>query len=128
VHGQPGVDHRIDEQDVTTLDLRVEVLQEANAVVVLAVAGQLEEVERVVDRDRAREVADERDARLERADEQRFASRVFTRDLRPDLAYARADLEGVEEYLSDAVVVCRGGAQDAFWSPKRAASRMKSRS
>jgi hypothetical protein len=24
--------------------------------------------------------------------------------------------------------VCRGSAQDAFWSPNRAASRMKSRS
>jgi hypothetical protein len=128
VHRQPGVDHRVDEQDVAPLDLRVEILQEADAVVVLAVARQLEEVERVVDADRAREVADERDARLQGADEQRLALRVIPGDLRADLANPGADLEGVEEDLADAVVVCRGGAQDAFWSPKRAASRMKSRS
>ena len=128
MHRQPGVDDGVDEEDVAALDLGVEVLEEADAVVVLAVAGELDEVERVMDRDRAREVADERDAGLQRADEQRLARRVVPRDLRADLAHAGADLDGVEEHLTDAVVVCRGCAQDAFWSPNRAASRMKSRS
>ena len=91
--------------DVAALDLRVEVLQEADALVVLAVARELDEVERVVDRDRAREVADERDARLQRADEQRLAARVVAGDLGADLAHAGADLVGVEEDLADAVVV-----------------------
>ncbi len=128
MHRQAGVDDGVDEEDVAALDLRVEVLQEADAVVVLAVAGELDEVERVMDWDRARKVADERDARLQRADEQRLAPRVLPRDLGADLAHAGADLDGVEEHFTDAVVVCRGCAQDAFWSPKRAASRMKSRS
>ena len=128
VHREPGVDDRVDEEHVAALDFRVEILQEADAVVVLAVSGELDEVERVVNRGRAREVADERDARLQRPHEQRLAARVLLRDLGTDLAHAGADLLRVEEHLADAVVVCRGPAQDAFWSPNRAASRMKSRS
>jgi hypothetical protein len=81
-----------------------------------------------MDEGRPREVADERDAGLQRADEQRFPARIVLCDLRADLAPAGADLGGVEKDCADAVVVCRGSAQDAFWSPKRAASRMKSRS
>jgi hypothetical protein len=128
VHRQAGVDDRVDEDDVAALDLRVQVLQEADALVVLAVARELDEVERVMDGDRAREVADERDARLQRADEERLAAGVLAGDLGADLAYTGADLDGVEKYFTDPVVVCCCCAQDAFWSPKRAARRMKSRS
>jgi hypothetical protein len=128
MHRQAGVDHRVDEDDVAPVQLDVEILQEPDAVIVLAVAGQLEEVEMVENRDCAREVADERDAALQRADEQRLPPRVVGGELRTDLADARTDLVRVEEDLSDAFVVARCRSQDAFRSPYRAASRAKSRS
>jgi hypothetical protein len=128
VHRQPGVDDGVDEDDVPALDLRVEVLEEADPLVVLAVARQLDEVERVEDRRPTRQVADERDARLQRADEQRLLAGIVARELGAELTDAGADLVGVEEDLPDSLVACRQGAQDAFSSPKRAARRSKSRS
>jgi hypothetical protein len=128
VHRQAGVDDGVDEDDVPSVDLDVEVLEEADALVVLAVAGELDEVEGVVDRRRPGQIADERNARLERADEQRLPSGVVVCQLRADLSDAGMDLVGVEEDLADALVVCRQRVQDAFRSPKRAASRSKSRS
>jgi hypothetical protein len=128
VHRQAGVDDRVDENDVAPLDLGVEILEEADPLVVLSVAGELDEVERVVDRYRTGEVADEGDAGLQRADEQRLAVGVVSRQLRPDLRDAVSDLVGVEEDLADALVACGQRGQDAFRSPKRAASRSKSRS
>jgi hypothetical protein len=128
VHRQPGVDHRVDEHDVPPLDLGVEVLQEPDALVVLAVARELDEVEGMVDRRGARQVADERQAGLQGADEQRLAPGVVLRELGADLADAGADLLGVEEDLADALVSGGQRRQEAFRSPKRAASRSKSRS
>jgi hypothetical protein len=116
---------------VAAVDLVVEVLEEPDAVVTavaLPVTRQLDEVERVQDRERARQVADEGDRRLQRADEQRLEPVVVACDLRPDLADPRGELTGAEEDVADARVVDAGLAQDAFWSPKRAASRSKSRS
>jgi hypothetical protein len=81
----------------------------------------------VVDRNRAREVADERDARFQRADEHRLAPVVVARDLGAELADAGADLVAVEEDLADSLVE-RADAQDAFRNPYRVASRSKSRS
>ena len=52
MHRQAGVDDRVHEQDVAAFDLGVQILEEANPAVVLAVAGELDEVEMVVDRDR----------------------------------------------------------------------------
>ena len=82
----------------------IEVLQESDAVVVLAVAGELEEVEGVVDGCGPRQVADERDARLQRTDEERLAPGVVACELRADLPDAALDLLGVEEDLADALV------------------------
>jgi hypothetical protein len=113
---------------VAPLDLGIEVLEEPDSLVAVAVPGELDEVEAVVDLRRARQVTDERDAGLERADEQRLSTVIVAGDLRAELADAGRDLLGVEEYLADALVVCRQGAQDAFRNPKRAASRSKSRS
>jgi hypothetical protein len=125
VHRQPGVDHGVDEQHVAPRDLGVEILQEADPVVALAVSGQLDEVETVMCGQGAGEVADEWDARLQRADEQRLAVGVVEQDLRAQLADAPDDLVAVEEDLADALVVCvRTGAarscqraQEAFRSP-----------
>ena len=94
----------------------------------VAVARELDEVEGVVDRRRARQVAQERDAGPKRADEQRLTPRVIAAELRADLAHAGTDLVGVEEHLADALVAYRQCAQDAFARPNRTASRSKSRS
>jgi hypothetical protein len=82
----------------------------------------------MVDRNGAREVADERDARLQRADEQRLPVRVVAGELGTDLADAGRDLVGVEEDLADPLVSFCRDRQDAFARPKRRASRSKSRS
>jgi len=69
-----------------------------------AVAGELDEVEGVEDRQSAREVGDEDDARLERPDEDRFAPVEVARDLRSELPDAPGDIGCGEVDLSDPVV------------------------
>ena len=70
-----------------------------------------------MDRDRAREVADERDAGFERADEQRLAARVVPAQLGAQLPDTRADLVSIEEDLADALVELDQRAQEAFRNP-----------
>jgi hypothetical protein len=117
VHRHPRVDHRIDEHDVAALDLSVEILEEADALFFLAVARELDEVEVVVDRDRARQVANERNACLQRADEQRLPPGVVAGQVGAELPDAAADLVALEEDLADAPVELDQRAQEAFRSP-----------
>jgi hypothetical protein len=49
------------------------------------VAGEFDEVDRVGNRDRAREVGQEDEARLQQRDEQQVAASVLARDLRAEL-------------------------------------------
>jgi hypothetical protein len=70
------------------------------------VARQLDEVDLVLDRDRAREVGEEDEARLQQRDEQQVAVLVVARDLRAQLLDAAAQLVGAEEDLADACVRC----------------------
>ena len=117
VHRHAGVDHCVDEDDVPALDLGVEVLEEANALLVHAVAGELDEVEVVVDRKSPRQVADEGNARFERSDEERFLAGVVAAQLGADLPDPRADLVSIEEDLGDALVELGQRAQEAFCNP-----------
>jgi hypothetical protein len=64
------------------------------------VAGQLDEVDGVGDRDRAREVGQEDEARLQQGDEQQVAAGVLAGDLRAELADARLQLLGREKDLA----------------------------
>jgi hypothetical protein len=57
-----------------------------------------------MNRHRAGEVDDERNARLERADEQRLAVAVVAGDLGPERANARVDLRRIQVDLADAGV------------------------
>jgi hypothetical protein len=70
------------------------------------VARQLDEVDLVLDRDRAREVGEEDEARLQQRDEQQVVVLVVARDLRAQLLDAAAQLVGAEEDLADARVRC----------------------
>jgi hypothetical protein len=68
------------------------------------VAGELDEVDLVRERDRAGEVGEEDEARLQQRDEQELAPLVVARDLAAELLDAAAELLGAEEDLSDAGV------------------------
>jgi hypothetical protein len=90
-------------------DVDVEVLDQPDALRAAgpgrrAVPGQLDEVEPVVDRQRARELREEDEARLERADEDGLQALVVARDLPPELVDARAELVGAEVDLPDSLV------------------------
>jgi hypothetical protein len=106
VEREPGVDHVLDDEDVAVADVEVEVFEDADLVVTAhpraAVAGKLDEVEAVHDRKRAREVGEEDEARLQRADEQRLEALVVVRDLGTQLVDAGGDLDGGEVDLADA--------------------------
>ncbi len=91
-----------------------------------AVARELDEVERMRDRNRAREVGHEGDAGLQRADEERLAARVVVRELGPELPHPGRDLPRLEIDLADAFVELR--AHDALRRPYRELMRAKSRS
>jgi hypothetical protein len=66
-----------------------------------AVAGELDEVERVRDGERAGEIGEEDEARLQRADEDRLEARVVAGDLGAQLGDAGGKLLGGEVDLSD---------------------------
>jgi hypothetical protein len=58
------------------------------------VAGELDEVDRVRDRDRTREVGQEDEARLQERDEQQVAAGVLAGDLRAELPDPSSQLVG----------------------------------
>ncbi len=109
-------------------DLRVEVFEQPDPRVAAPVgaggiARELEEVEPVRDAERAREVGDEDDARLERRYEERLAAVVVARELMAELADTRAQLLPREVDGAEA----RAPAYDASSSRYRSAKRSMSR-
>lgn len=109
VERQAGVDHVLDDEQVAPPDLDVQVLQQPDAGVaacrrVRAVAGQLDEVDSVEDGERPREVGEEDDTGLQRADEERLAALVVGCDLGCKLDDARADIRSAQVDLADALV------------------------
>ena len=109
-------------------DLRVEVLEQANAGVAARVgagrvARELDEVDPVGNRERAGEVGDEDDARLQRRDEQRLAPLVIADNLLPKLPDARLQLLAREVDIPEP----RLGPYDASSSRYRSAKRSMSR-
>ncbi len=94
VQRQSRVDDVLDDQDVAAGDLRVQILEKANPgmaapVGACGVAGELDEVDPVVDSDRTGQIGDEDNARLERRYQQRLATLVITRDLATELTDPR---------------------------------------
>jgi hypothetical protein len=92
-------------------DREVEILQQLDAAAVPAPVGsELEEVDRMGDRERAREVGEEQRARLERRDENRLAAGIGLRELPAELRDAAADLAAGQVDLPDRVPVrCERG-------------------
>jgi hypothetical protein len=112
---------------VAALDGRVEIFDEpgGGAVLLAAVAGQLDEVELVRDGNGAREVGDEDRARFQRSDEDRVLAGVIARNFVAELTNPLGDLGGREVDLADPRV--RRGGQLARVSLYRWASRSMSR-
>jgi hypothetical protein len=109
-------------------DLGVQVLEEADARVaarvgIRAVAGQLDEVDRVRDRQRARQVGEKDEAGLQRRDEQRLAPGVVACDLAAELGDPRRELLPRQVDLADR----RGRRYDASSRRYRCAKRSRSR-
>ncbi len=127
---QPGVDDLVDDDHVSAGDLQVEILQEPDPLmasdVARPVAGELDEVERVRDRSRKREVGDEREAGLQRSDQEGLAAGVVAGELGAELANAGRDLAGTQVHIADAGVELV--AHEALRRPYRDESRAKSRS
>jgi hypothetical protein len=71
----------------------------------------------VMDWQRARQIADERHARFQRADKERLLAGVVVRQLCAELPNARADLVRIEKDLADALVELDQCAQEAFRNP-----------
>jgi hypothetical protein len=118
---QAGVDDVLDDQHVAAFDARVEILEEPDrgrpACLFRRIAGQLDEVDVVEERQRARQVGDEDEARLQGADEQRLAAGVIGSYLLAELRDPRRDLLGGEIDLADRVVA--RPAQEASFRPYR---------
>jgi hypothetical protein len=64
------------------------------------VARELDEVDRVRDRDRARQVGQEDDTRLQQRDEQQVTAGVVAGDVRAELTNARLQFLGCEKDLA----------------------------
>ena len=114
---------------MAAVDGRVEVLQQPDPGVAArrgtGVARELDEVEMVVDGDRARQVGDEEEAPLERPDQQRLPSAVVGGDLLPELRDARADLLRGQVDLADPVVDAGYEASSRrYRSARRSMSRL----
>jgi len=70
-----------------------------------AVAGELDEIELVYERDRTRQVGDEKQRTFERRDEQQIETGVVRGDLGTQFADPRLNLLGGEVGLADAQFV-----------------------
>ena len=120
---QPRVDDVRDEDDVASLDRQVEILEQPDAAApAVGVARELDQVDRVQDRQRPREVGEEDGTRLQRRDEHRLAAGVVGGDRGAELAHARGDLGGREVHLAGGVV-----SYEASFSRYRWARRSRSR-
>jgi hypothetical protein len=93
---------------VPAVDAHAEVLEQtylaARTATVAVVGGQVDEVEVVDDRQRARKVGDEDERRLQRGDEDRLEAVVVRGDLGAELIDARLELLPREVDLADALV------------------------
>ena len=128
VQRQAGVDDVLDEQHVEPGDGDGGVLQQPDARVpaglVASVAGELDEVDLVRDRDRPAEVREEDEARLQQPDQQQVAVGVVGGDLRAQLLDARANLVCAEEDLSDARVRFYQASSSRYRWASRSMSRL----
>ena len=129
VEREPGVDDVLDDQDVSSRKLRVEIFEQADPRVAAAVgagrvARELEEIETVRNPKRAREVGDEDEARLQRRNEKRLATLVVASDLTAELADTRLQLLAREVDLAEAGAAAYEASSSRYRSARRSMSRL----
>jgi hypothetical protein len=129
VQREARVDHVLDDQDVTAGDLGVEVFEQPDArmaalVRARRVARELDEVQAVVDPDRARQVGDEDDAGLERRDQERLPALVVTGDLATEFADACPQLLAGEVDLAEPGFRSYDASSSWYRSARRSMSRL----
>jgi hypothetical protein len=128
VQRQTGVHDVLDQQDVLTGDVGVEVLEQADRALAArsgaAVARELDEVEAVRDRRRPRQVGEEDEARLQQSDEEGLAARVVLGDPRTELGDTRGDLVGGEIELADRGVAGYEARSSLYLCARRSMSRL----
>ena len=110
-------------------DLGVQILEEADAAMAALVGGgrvarELDEVQAMVDPERARQVGDEDDARLERCDEQWLPALVVTGDLAPELTDTRPQLLAREVDLPEPRLEGYDASSSWYRSARRSMSRL----
>jgi hypothetical protein len=97
VQRQPRVHDVLDEDHVPLGERGIDVLQQPHSTLSAAlVRCELDDVERVRDGERAGDVREEDDARLERRDQDRIEARVITRDLVAELGNPGSNLRAAE--------------------------------
>jgi hypothetical protein len=129
VQGQAGVDHVLDDEDVSVGDLGVEILEEPDASVPASVrargvARELEEVDPMRDAQRPREVGEENEASLQRRDQERLEPLVLPRDVATELADARLQLLAGEVDLPETWAPAYDASSSRYRSARRSMSRL----
>ncbi len=115
---EPGVHDVLHEQDVPGLEGRVDVLQQPHpAALAVRVGRELDDVQGVRDGERAREVREEDDARLQRRDEDRVEPLVCPADLVAELDDACRDLVACQVDGADVAVL--GSSRPAHYEARR---------
>src|SRR5204863_7937763 len=112
VEREAGVDDVLDHEHVASGEMEVEVLDDPDARAAAerpAVAGEIEEVHRVRDLDRPREIRDEDEPALEHADEEEIASLVVLGDLAAKLPDSLRDLLAGQVDIADPRILGRSG-------------------
>ena len=119
VHRQAGVDDVDRDEHVAAADVAVEILDESHAALAAVERLELDEVQLVRKRHRAREIDGEDEAAAKRDDEHEVAAVVVARDLGAELACARKELARRQVGLAR--------AHEARSTRSRSASRSTSR-
>jgi hypothetical protein len=110
-------------------DLGIEVFQQTDTGVAAGVgtrrvARELDEVEPMRDPERAREICDEDEARLQGRDEQRLTSVVVTCEVAAELADACLQLLAREVDLAEARAPSYDASSSRYLSARRSMSRL----
>jgi hypothetical protein len=103
---RPRVHDVLHEEDVPALERRVHVLQESDAAALpVGVRGELDDVECVRYPQRASQVREEHDARLQWGDEDGIEAGVLATDLRPQLGDTSGDVVARQVDVADVAVL-----------------------
>ena len=111
VEREPRIDDVFDDEHVPSVERDVDVLEEPDgASAALVVGSELDDVERVRNRELASEIGEEDHARLEWRDQKRIEPDVVRRDLGPELCDPCRDLLSAEVDVADLSVLGAGCA------------------